>query len=147
MRDIDSVYYNKLWENFRYIFAPVYLHFRCRNNWCRNKWVVLCSTSLDAWLHACLRLSSPNAENIFEMATAIELVKWLARLTSTQTTRVRFPMVEQEKKIYFLAAFQCFGGHCKPSGQSAQSLSSPCFLELIYRLKIKITFTFTFISS
>ena len=42
--------------------------------------VVLCSTSLDAWLHACLRLSSPNAENIFKMATAVELVKWLARL-------------------------------------------------------------------
>ena len=41
--------------------------------------VVLCSTSLDAWLHACLRLSSPNAENIFRMATAVELVKWLAR--------------------------------------------------------------------
>ena len=44
--------------------------------------VVLCSTSLDAWLHACLCLSSPNAENIFKMATAVELVKWLARLTS-----------------------------------------------------------------
>ena len=55
-------------------------------------------------------------------------LSWLARLTSTQTTRVRFPMVAQEKKIYFLAAFQCFGGHCKPSGQSAQSLSSSCFL-------------------
>ena len=26
--------------------------------------VVLCSTSLDAWLHACLRLSSGDAENI-----------------------------------------------------------------------------------
>ena len=46
--------------------------------------VVLCSTSLDAWLHACLRLSSPNAENIFKMATAVELVKWLACLTSGQ---------------------------------------------------------------
>ena len=31
-------------------------------------------------------------------------------------------------KIYFLAAFQCFGGHCKPSVQSAKSLSSSCFL-------------------
>ena len=90
--------------------------------------VVLCSNSLDAWLHACLRLSSPNAENIFKMATAVELVKRLARLTSGQTTLVRFPMWAQEKKIYFLAAFQCFGGHCKPSGQSAKSLSSSCFL-------------------
>ena len=80
--------------------------------------VVLCSTSLDAWLHACLRLSRRNAENIFEKATAVELVKWLARLTSVQTTRVRFPTWAQDKKIYFLAAFQCFGGHCKPSGQS-----------------------------
>ena len=41
------------------------------------------------------------------VVTAIELVKWLARLTSTQTTWVRFPMVAQERKIYFLAAFQC----------------------------------------
>ena len=90
--------------------------------------VVLCSTSLDAWLHPCLRLSKRNGENIFEMATAVELFKWLARLTSVQTTRVRFPMWAQEKKIYFLAAFQCFGGHCKLSGQSAKSLSSSCFL-------------------
>ena len=90
--------------------------------------VVLCSTSLDAWLHACLRLSSPNAENIFERATAVELVKWLARLTSAQMTQVRFTKWVQEKIFYFLAAFQCFGGHCKPSGQSAKSLSSSCFL-------------------
>ena len=83
--------------------------------------VVLCSTSLDGWLHACLRLSSPDAENIFEMATAVELVKWLARLASAQTTRGRFPMGAKEKKIYFLAAFQCFRGYCKPSGQA-------CFL-------------------
>ena len=89
--------------------------------------VVLCSTSLDAWLHACLRLSSPNAENIFRMASAVELVKWLARLTSAQTTRVH-PDVGAEKDFIFLAAFQCFGGHCKPSGQSAKSLSSSCFL-------------------
>ena len=82
--------------------------------------VVLCSTSLAAWLHACLRLSSTNAENIIKVATAVELVKWLARLTSAQTTRVRISMWAQEKKIYFLAAFQCFGGHCKPSGPVGQ---------------------------
>ena len=48
------------------------------------------------------------------------------------------PVGAQKEKIYFLAAFQCFGGHCKPSVQSAKSLSSSCFLKLIYRLKIKI---------
>ena len=33
-----------------------------------------------------------------------------------------------EKEIYFLAAYQCFGGHFKPSVQSAKSLGSLCFL-------------------
>ena len=74
---------------------------------------------------------------------AVALVKWLAPLPSAQTIRVRFPVGAQKKKIYFLAAFQCFGGHCKPSVQSAKSLSSSCFLKLIYRLKIKITFIYT----
>ena len=66
-------------------------------------------------------------------------------MPSAQTTWVRFPVGEQKKKIYFLAAFQCFGGHCKPSVQSTKSLSSSCFLLLIYQLKIKITFTFQLI--
>ena len=65
-------------------------------------WVVLCSTSLDAWLHACLRLSSRDAENIFKMATAVELVKCLAIVTLAQTTRVRLPMGAQDKNFFFL---------------------------------------------
>ena len=112
MRDTDSVFYNRFWEIFCIFSRPstYILHVAISE-------VVLCSTSLDAWLHACLRLSSPNAENILKMATAVELVKWLASLTSGQTTRVRFPMWAQENKIYFLAAFQCFGG---PVGQEPQ---------------------------
>ena len=46
------------------------------------------------------RVSSPNAENIFEMATAVELVKWLARLTSAQTTRVRFPTCAGKENLF-----------------------------------------------
>ena len=33
-----------------------------------------------------------------------------------------------EKANKILAAFQCFGGHRKPSVQSAKSQSSSCFL-------------------
>ena len=45
-----------------------------------------------------------------------------------QRSRVRFPVGAWKKEIYFLAAYQCFGGHFKPSVQSAKSLGSSCFL-------------------
>ena len=57
---------------------------------------------------------------------------------------VRFPVGARKKAIYFLAAYQCFRGHIKPSVQSVKSLGSSCFLWMIYRLIINITFIFIF---
>ena len=41
------------------------------------------------------------------------LVKWFACLLAVRTIRVLFP-VGLRKKIYFLAALQCSGGHFNP---------------------------------